>query len=106
MSTAVQSVSHFQDPTLFRSEACFSKVPKLFGPISGATIPFISSQRRGSKRSNFAIILVFLLLNASGLRFDNWLFGPEKFAELSRNRSQVPVVQILDSAILRKITIH
>ena len=44
------------------SGACFSKVPKLFGPISGATIPFISSQRRGSKPSNFAILLVFLTL--------------------------------------------
>ena len=40
--------------------ACFSKVPKVFGPISGATIPLISSQRRGSKPSNFAILLVFL----------------------------------------------
>ena len=42
--------------------ACFSKVPKLFGPISGATIPFISSQHRGSRPSNFAIVLVFLML--------------------------------------------
>ena len=42
--------------------ARFSKVPKLFGSISGATIPFISSQRRGSKPSNFAILLVFLTL--------------------------------------------
>ena len=42
--------------------ACFSKVPKLFGTISGATIAFISSQRRGSKPSNFAILLVFLIL--------------------------------------------
>ena len=40
----------------------FSKVPKLFGSISGATIPFISSQRRGSKPSNFAILLDFLIL--------------------------------------------
>ena len=44
------------------SEGRFSKVPKLFGSISGATIPFISSQRRGSKPSNFAILLVFLIL--------------------------------------------
>ena len=44
------------------SEAHFSKVPKLFGSISGATIPFISSQRRGSKPSNSAILLVFLIL--------------------------------------------
>ena len=42
--------------------ACFSKVSKLFGPISGATIPFISSQHRGSKPSNFAILLFFLSL--------------------------------------------
>ena len=42
--------------------ARFSKVPKLFGSVSGATIPFISSQRRGSKPSNFAILLVFLIL--------------------------------------------
>ena len=42
--------------------ACFSKVPKRFGPISGTTIPFISSQRRGSKPSNFAILLIFLIL--------------------------------------------
>ena len=44
--------------------ACFSKVPKLFGPISGTTIPFIYSQRRGSKPSNFAILLIFLILKA------------------------------------------
>ena len=47
-----------------RPGACFSKVPKLFGPISGTTIPFISSQRRGSKPSNFAVLLIFLILKA------------------------------------------
>ena len=41
---------------------CFSKFPKVFGPISGATIPFLSSKRRGSKPLNFAILLVFLTL--------------------------------------------
>ena len=45
-----------------RPGAYFSKVPKLFGSISGVTIPFISSQRRGSKPSNFVILLVFLKL--------------------------------------------
>ena len=44
--------------------ACFSKVPKLFGPISGTTIPFIPSQHRGSKPSNFAILLILLILKA------------------------------------------
>ena len=47
--------------------ACFTKVPKLFGPISGATIPFISSQRRDSKSSNFAILLVFLELKTCSI---------------------------------------
>lgn len=32
----------------------------VFVPISGATIPFISAQRRGSQPSNWAILLVFL----------------------------------------------
>ena len=42
--------------------AFFSKVPKLLESLSGAAIPFISSQRRGSKASNFAILLIFLTL--------------------------------------------
>ena len=37
----------------------FSEVPKLFGPTSGVTFPFIPSQSRGSMLSNFAIFLVF-----------------------------------------------
>ena len=41
----------------------FSKVAKIFGPIPSATIPFISSQHRSSKPSNFAaILLIFLTL--------------------------------------------
>lgn len=48
----------------FLSPSCFSKDPKFFRPISGETIPFISSQRRGSKPSNFAIRLVFLTRKA------------------------------------------
>ena len=40
----------------------FHKVPKLFGPFSGAAIAFLSSQRCGSKLSNFAILLDFLKL--------------------------------------------
>ena len=49
-------------PLLKKPGPCFSEVPKLFGPISGATNAFISSQRRGSKSSNFSILLVFLIL--------------------------------------------
>ena len=47
-----------------RPGACFSKVPKLFGPFSGAAIPFIASQRGGCKPSNFAILLVVLTLKS------------------------------------------
>ena len=70
---------------------CFSNVPKLLGPVWGATIPFIYLQRRDSKPSNFAVLFVLKLVERSafktgGLHFDNWLFGPEKFLELSRNR--------------------
>ena len=51
----------FMFSIFYYPEACFSKVPKLLGPISGATIPFISLQRRGSKPSNFAKSSCFFL---------------------------------------------
>ena len=50
--------------------ACFSKVLKLFGPISGATIPFISWQCWGNKPSNFPILLLFLTLKTCSLSTD------------------------------------
>jgi len=37
----------------------FSKVPKLFGRISGDIIPFVSSKRRHSEAQNFTVILIF-----------------------------------------------
>ena len=49
-------------PLLKKPGPCFSELPKLSGPISGATNAFISSQRRGSKSSNFSICFVFLIL--------------------------------------------
>lgn len=71
----------------------FLKSYEYFRPTSGATIPFISLQRRGSKLSNFAILLVFLTKDQpypkSGLQFDNWIFGPGKVLGLSRNRPLV-----------------
>ena len=39
--------------------ACFSKVPKLFGRISGDMILFVSSKRRRLEARNFAIIFTF-----------------------------------------------
>ena len=41
--------------------ARFSKVPKLFGRISGDIILFVSSKRRRLEARNFAVILVFIL---------------------------------------------
>ena len=39
--------------------ARFSKVPKLFGRISGDIILFVSSKRRGLGARNFAVALIF-----------------------------------------------
>ena len=43
-----------------RSGACFSKVPKLFGRISGDIILYVSSKRRRLEARNFAVILFFI----------------------------------------------
>ena len=66
----------------------------MFTSISGATMPLKSSQRRGSKPSNFPILMVFLTLKGelfkiSRLKFDNCLCRPEKFTGRSTNRSLV-----------------
>ena len=42
------------------SGACFSKVPKLFGRISGDTILFVSSKQRRLEERNFEVIFVFI----------------------------------------------
>ena len=40
--------------------ARFSKVPKLFGRISGDIVLFVFSKRRRLRARNFAVILIFL----------------------------------------------
>ena len=40
--------------------ARFSKVPNLFGGISGDIILFVSSKRRRLEARNFAVILIFI----------------------------------------------
>ena len=40
--------------------ACFSKVPKLFGRISGDIILFVSSKRGRLEARNFAVIFIFI----------------------------------------------
>ena len=75
------------------SGACFSKVPKLLGLISGDIIPFVSAQRRRFEARNFAVFIFIpfttyekdQLYRISRLEFYEWLFGPEKISGLSRN---------------------
>ena len=42
--------------------AHFSKVPKLYGPFSGVTIPFVSQKRRGFNSSNFTVMFLLVTL--------------------------------------------
>ena len=74
----------------FEKQGLFLKSPEYI-------IPFISSPARGSQLSSFAVLLVCLtlknmlkdqLFKTSGLQFDNWLFGSEKFSGHSTNRPQ------------------
>ena len=70
-----------------RPGARFSKVPKLYGPFSGATIPFISQERRGFKSSSFSHfsfchlenMLKDRLSKTSGWQFHKWLSDPKVF---------------------------
>ena len=45
-----------------RAGARFSKVPKLNGPFSGVTIPFVSQEWRGFNSSNFIVIFLLVAL--------------------------------------------
>ena len=67
--------------------SCSSKVPRLCGPFSGATIRFIPFGTPRLSAINFRNLLAFSciknmlksqLLKTSGLQFDNWLFGREE----------------------------
>ena len=90
--------------------ACFSKVAKLYGPISGAKFLYIFATQsfKAIKLCNplgFSYIKKTLrdqLLKASGLQFDKWLLGPENITGLSRNRPLVPddVLQCIDSFLI------
>ena len=67
--------------------ACFSKVPKLFGRISGDIILFVSSKRRSLEARNFAVILIFIPFTTyektsfpekAGRSFTNGFSGPKR----------------------------
>ena len=88
-----------------------SKVPKLFGRISGDLILFVSSERRGLEARNFAVISPFILFTTydknqlcrvSGSEFYEWLFWPEKVFGTYEERAPEPLsglrlVTLLDS---------
>ena len=66
--------------------ACFSKVPKLFGRISGDIILFVSSKRRRLEARNLAVILIFIpfttyektsFTEKAGRSFTNGFSGPK-----------------------------
>ena len=66
--------------------ACFSKVPKLFGRISGDIILSVSSKRRRLEARNFAVILIFIpfityekirFTEKAGRSFTNGFSGPK-----------------------------
>ena len=75
------------------TKGLFHKSPELCGPFSGASIAFLSSQRRGSKPlkpchpPGFSFIKNMLkdqLVKISAFQFDNWVLGSEMFLGLSR----------------------
>ena len=71
-------------------ESVSRKVPKLFGPISGYIILFVSSERRCLEARNFAFILVFIPFTTyektgfpklAGCSFTNGFSGPKGFPD-------------------------
>ena len=84
-------------PQYYSSGACFSKVPKLFGPISGDIILFVSVQRRRLKARNFAIVFILFplqhiteqLYGIGGSEFYERLLWPEKMSGLTKNEPQL-----------------
>ena len=88
--------------------ARFSKVPKLFGRISGDIIVFVSSKRRRFEARNFAVILIFIpftiyektsFTKYAGRSFTNGFSG------LSRNGPLARVARSMVSA-LTSVTSH
>ena len=66
--------------------ACFSKVPKHFGRISGDIILFVPSKRRRLEARTFAVIFIFIPFTTcekisfteyAGSNFTNGFSGPE-----------------------------
>ena len=78
----------------------FSKVHKLYGPLSGVKIPFVSEERieRISSLSFFSFCYLEKMLKeplskTSGWQFHKWLLGPEKFSGTFEKRGPARVLR-------------
>ena len=82
------SLGHLHDGVILlpRPGARFSKVPKLFGRISGYIILFVSSKRKRLEARNFVFILIFIpfttyektgFTELAGRSFTNGFSGPK-----------------------------
>ena len=75
-------------PTNFVPGGRFSKAPKLNGPFSGVTIPFVTQERRAFNSSNLTVIFLFVTLKAcEKIGFPKQAVGnfTDGFSGLSRN---------------------
>ena len=100
---------------VFYSGARFSKVPKLYGPFSGVTVPFVSQERRGFKSSNFTVLSLFVPLKAFQKMgfpkqavgsFINGFLGPKSFRDFRETgpcpERFSPGTAVLFSPLLKK----
>ena len=76
--------------------ARFSKVPKIFGRISGDIILLVSSKRRRLEARNFAVILIFIsfatfektsFTEEAGRSFTNGFSGPKRLRDFGETGS-------------------
>ena len=88
-----------------RSGARFSKVPILFGHVSGDIILFVSSKRRRLETRNFAVILIFIpfttyektsFTESAGRSSRNGFSGPNGFRDF---RETGPWPEFLESVV-------
>ena len=87
--------------------ACFSKVPKLFGRISGDIILFVSSKLRRLEARNFAVIFIFIpfttyektsFTEQAGRSFTNGFSGLKSFRDFREKGSQGLVTNAFKTA--------
>ena len=90
---------------LEQAGARFSKVPRLFGRISGDIILFVSSKRRCPEARNFADILIFISYTTyekisftewAGRSFTNGFSGPKSLRDF---RETGPRAQFLKARL-------